>query len=237
MMLNKRIKRFYKQAGVAAQDQGGFAVQLDGRGIKTPLARPLVVPTQALAQAVADEWHGQGEEVDPQSMPMMQLSSTALDRAEGDRATIQAEVMKFAGTDLLCYRADFPADLVDRQTNQWQPLLDWAATALDAQLVVTHGVMAVDQPVQALKALNAVLDGYDCWRLAGVQLACGAAGSLILALALAEGRLDAGQVYVLSQLDETYQIQQWGEDAEAAARRKLLYDDILAAGRFLQLLK
>lgn len=234
-MLNKTIKRFYKQADVA-EAEGGFAIRLDGRPIKTPATNHLLVPSRALAEAVAAEWHEQGEEVVPALMPMTQLASTALDRIGPERPVIQEQMAKFATTDLLCYRAEFPPDLVRRQASQWQPLLDWAADALGATLVVTAGIMAVEQPRHALDALDAHLDGYDVWRLTVAQAACAASGSLVLALALADGRLTGVETFELSQLDETYQIEQWGEDWEAADRRDVLKRDILAAERLLKLL-
>lgn len=234
-MLNKTIKRFYKQADVA-EAEGGFAIRLDGRPIKTPATRQLVVPTRALAEAVAAEWEEQGEEVVPALMPMTQLASTALDRISAERPVIQEQMAKFATTDLLCYRAEFPPDLVRRQNSQWQPLLDWAAETLGSAMVVTVGIMAVDQPKPALDALSARLDSYDVWRLTVAQAACAASGSLVLALALTEGHLTGEETFELSQLDETYQIEQWGEDWEAADRRDVLKRDILAAERLLKLI-
>ncbi len=233
-MLNKTLKRFYKQASVA-ETEDGFAIHLDGRPVKTPAGRKLAVPFAALAEAMVAEWQEQGEEIKPKSMPMTQLASTALDRIGPERATILEQLTRFADTDLLCYRADFPHHLVERQMAHWQPLLDWAADHLQARLAVTVGVLAVPQPAAALAALAARLETYDVWRLCTAQAACAAAGSLVLALALAEGRIDGEQTYQLSQLDETFQIEQWGEDAEATARRDALRRDILAAERLLAL--
>lgn len=235
-MLNKTLKRFYKQAAVA-ETEDGFAVHLDGRPVKTPAGRRLAVPFRALAEAMAGEWQEQGEEIKPKSMPMTQLASTALDRVGPERATILEQLIRFADTDLLCYRADFPPDLVARQTSQWQPLLDWAADILGGRLAVTSGVVAVPQPAEALAALLARLESYDDWRLCAAQAACAASGSLVLALAMVEGRLTGQQTYEVSQLDETYQIEQWGEDWEAADRRAALQRDILAAERLLALAK
>lgn len=234
-MLSKTIKRFYKDSTTQAAE-GGYAVLLDGKSIKTPGGRAMVVPTATLAEAVAEEWRAQEEQVRPSSMPLTQLASTALDRVEPERPHITAQLMNYAGTDLLCYRAESPADLVVRQTATWQPLLDWAAQALDAPLVTTTGLAAVEQPAHALGALEGHLNGMDVWRLTAVQSSAAAMGSLILALALAEGRLEPDTAYEASQLDETYQIEQWGEDWEAADRRAALKADIQAAGRFLALL-
>ncbi|CAA7616663.1 ATP12 family chaperone protein [Magnetospirillum sp. UT-4] len=233
-MTSRPIKRFYKRAE-AAPAGPAFSVRLDGRPVRTPAGRPLEVPTQALAEAIAAEWEAQGTEVKPHHMPLTQLASTALDRIGPEREAILAQLMNYAATDLLCYRAGFPPDLVERQARQWQPLLDWARDALGADLVATEGVIAVAQPEPALAALAARLRGYDTWRLTALQMTAAAAGSLVLALALVEGRLGADQAFALSQLDETYQIEQWGEDHEAADRRATLARDIAAAGRLLTL--
>jgi chaperone required for assembly of F1-ATPase len=168
---------------------------------------------------------------------MMQLAATALDRAGPERPAITDQLLAYAGTDLLCYRADFPPDLSKRQVAQWQPLLDWAAQALDAPLVHTCRVIAVEQPAEALAALRNAVDRADVWTLTAIQAAAAAAGSLVLALALAEGRVDGETCFALSQLDETYQIEQWGEDYEAADRRAALKRDILSAERFLMLVR
>jgi chaperone required for assembly of F1-ATPase len=234
-MLSRTFKRFYKQAAIAATADG-VAVQLDGRPVKTPAGKPLVVPGAALAEAIAAEWADQGETVRPATMPLTQLAATALDRIGPERPAIVERLLSYAATDLLCYRADFPPDLAERQHAAWQPLLDWAAAELAAGLTVTVGVMAVEQPPAALAALAERLAAHDTWRLAAIQAACAAAGSLVLALALAEGRLNAEQTFGLSQLDETYQAEKWGEDYEAADRRAALKRDIDAAARLLALL-
>ena len=233
--MTRTIKRFYKQVGIAATDDG-FAIQLDGRSVKTPAAKFLVVPSAALAEVIAAEWAEQVEFIRPATMPMTQLASTALDRVGPERPAIVAQLLHYAATDLLCYRADFPPDLAARQQDSWQPLLDWAATELAAELAVTAGIMAVTQPASALAALAERLAGYDVWRLAAIQAACAAAGSLVLALALAEGRLDAAETFRLSQLDEIYQAEKWGEDYEAIDRRAELARDVEAAARLLVLL-
>ena len=234
-MLNKTLKRFYKLAAAAAVD-GGYAVQLDGKGVKTPAAKPLVVPGLALATAMAAEWTAQETEIRPSTMPLTQLASTALDRVGPERQAILAQLRDYGATDLLCYRAACPLDLVERQARQWQPWLDWARKSLGADLAVTEGIMAVEQSDAALTALSQRLDSYDLWRLTAVQSACASAGSLVLALALGEGQLTGQQIFDLSQLDETYQIEKWGEDYEAADRRARLHRDLLAADQFLILL-
>ncbi|ARJ68238.1 ATPase [Magnetospirillum sp. ME-1] len=229
------MKRFYKEC-VAAPRDGGFAILLDGKSVKTPGARPLAVPAQPMAEAIAAEWNAQGDQVLPSTMPMTQLASTALDRVGPERAHMVGQLMNYAGTDLLCYRAETPGDLVSRQSTAWQPLLDWAAQALDAPLLTTTGLTAVAQPEASLAALRRHVEAYDDWRLTALQSSTAAMGSLILGLALVEGRLDAEAAFEASQVDETYQIEQWGEDWEAADRRAELKRDIVAAARFLGLL-
>ncbi|MDO8607184.1 MAG: ATP12 family protein [Phaeospirillum sp.] len=234
--MSKSFKRFYAQAKAAASG-ADFAILLDDKPVKTPGGRPLTAPTLALAEAVVQEWTDQDELVIPATMPLTQLASTALDRVGPQRAHITAELMNYAGTDLLCYRAANPSDLVARQTREWQPMLDWAALTLDAPLVTTTTVLAIPQPPQALAALERALDRAEPWRLTAIQSAAAAMGSLVLALALTAGRITAAQAFELSQLDETHQIEQWGEDYEAADRRAALLADIAAAARLLELLE
>ena len=233
-MLGKTIKRFHKQAGATACD-GGFAVHLDGRGVKTPAGRTLEVPSETLALAIAAEWDAQETEIKPHTMPLTQLASTALDRVGPERAAITDQMVAYAATDLLCYRAESPSDLVVLQTRMWQPLLDWCRMYLDAGLITTTGLIAIDQPAEALATLRAHLDGYDVWRLTVAQSACAASGSLVLALAMTEGRLSGEECFDASNLDEAYQVALWGDDYEAADRRDRLKRDILSAHEMLSL--
>lgn len=226
------MKRFYANAGVEERD-GGFAVLLDGRPIRTPAGAPLVVPTRPLAETIAAEWAAQGETVQPATMPAMQLASTAIDRVATQREAIIAELMRYAETDLLCYQADKPAELVSRQAAVWQPVVDWAMLRFDAGLRVTTGILPVAQSAEALAALRRAVETYDEWRLCAVQSATAACGSLLLALAVAERRLSGEQAYEASQLDELFQTELWGEDAEAAQRRAILRKDVLAVEAFL----
>lgn len=226
------MKRFYKTVSVQERPDG-FGVALDGRLMRTPSGAPLVLPTRRVAEVVAAEWAAQGDEVRPAAMPAMQLASTAIDRVAPLRAAVADELLRFASTDLLCYRAENPAELVRRQTECWQTIIDWAMLRFDAGLRVTAGVLPVDQPREALAALRRAVDGYDAWRLCALQNLTAATGSLLIALAVIEGRLDGEEAYEFSQLDESYQIALWGEDAEAAQRRAGLRAEILAAAEFL----
>nr|WP_142848683.1 ATP12 family protein [Telmatospirillum sp. J64-1] len=229
------MKRFYKQAGVA-EAEGGFAVTLDGRSVRTPMGQPLTLPSRGLAEAIAEEWGAQAQEVAPETMPCMQLASTALDRIEAQKDEIIGQLMKYAGTDLLCYRADQPQELIKRQDILWQPLLDWVAARWGVQMAVTRGIIPVEQSPEAIDSLRQVVLAYDNWQLSALQSATAAAGSLIIALALVEGRLSAAEAFAVSQVDETWQIEQWGEDPEATRRRAALEADVHGAARFLSLL-
>lgn len=229
------MRRFYKVVSVTGEP-GGHQVRLDGRSVRTPARGTLLLPTAELAAAVAAEWDAQDETVHPERMPLMQIAATAIDRVAPNPAAMAEEVARFAETDLVCYRAEEPAALVHRQHEAWQPLVDWAALNHDAALRVVHGIMPVAQPPAALAALRAAVDRLDPWRLTALSVATAAAGSVVIGLALLAGRIDAEAAWDASQLDETFQIERWGEDAEAAERRALLRQDLVAAERFLRLL-
>jgi chaperone required for assembly of F1-ATPase len=230
-----RGKRRFRQAAVEALP-AGYRIALDGKPLMTPAGAPLQAASQALAEAVAAEWRALGEEIDPARLPLTRLLGSAIDLVGPNRAELVARTADYAGTDLLCYRAEAPPGLAERQHAGWQPLLDWAALRFEARLRVTAGVLAVPQPGDALEALRRAVEAYDDLRLTALAAATATCGSLILGLALAEGRLDAEGAWALSQLDEIYQSELWGEDAEAARRRAALKDDIAAAARFLALL-
>jgi len=230
------MKRFYRDVTVSAQP-GGFGVALDGKALRTPAKRALLLPTRALAEALAAEWAGQGGDIRPDTMKLMALASTALDLVADKRAAVADEAARYAGTDLLCYRAEAPESLVRREWALWQPLLDWAADRFDAPLRVTAGIVPIEQPADSLKALRFVLDGLDPLTLAALADLTAACGSLILALALWDGRLDAAGAYEAAVLDEDFQNERWGEDAEAMIRRHRLEADIQAGARFFALLR
>lgn len=230
-------KRFYKQAAATDAEGGGHGVALDGRAIRTPGGAPLAVPTLALAEAIAAEWNAQGEKVEPRTMPMMRLAATAIDRMAAERATIVDQVAAYGGADLLCYRAETPAPLVERQARQWQPLLDWAAEARGARLAVTRGVTHVDQDPAALDALRAAVGALDDCRLAAVSLLTPVSGSLVIALAVEAGHIGAREATGACLLDEDWQIEKWGYDKEAVERRENVAREIADAARFLALLQ
>jgi chaperone required for assembly of F1-ATPase len=230
------MKRVYKSVECRPAADGGWGVALDGRTLRTPAKRELSVPSEMLAAAIAAEWDAQETDIRPDTMPLTRLAATAIDRTVEKRCEIIADVANFAATDLLCYRAEHPPALAARQEAIWQPLLDWAAGRYDAGLAVTAGIVPAVQPPASLKAYAAAAAALDDFRLTALQAATAACGSLIIALALLERRLDAEAAFAASQLDETFQIEAWGEDAEAAQRRRALAADIAAAERFLELL-
>ena len=234
-MSGRGIRRFYKESGVAAEGSG-FVVVLDGRPIRTPLRALLSLPNAPLAEAIAAEWRAQGDFIRPFTMPLTQLANTALDRmGDAARAPMIDQMLRFAATDLLCYRADHPVELAERQETLWRPILDWLAIRYDASLAVTAGIMAIPQALSTLRALRAALESLDAFTLAVVQSVAAASGSLALGLALADGRVSADEAFSLAHVDETFQSEYWGEDEEAVRRRDSIHADMRAAATFLTL--
>jgi chaperone required for assembly of F1-ATPase len=229
------MKRIYRKAE-AVPAGSGYAVALDGKLVKTPGTQDLIVPSRALAMAIAEEWNAQYEEVRPATMPLTRLAATAIDRVSKNREAIAQQTAHYAGTDLVCYRATHPPALAARQQTVWQPLIDWAVLRYDAPLVVTTGVIPRSQSPASLRAFGAVVAELDDFALTALHAATAACGSLIIALALIEGHLDAREAFAASQLDESYQIEAWGEDAEQSERHLTLAADIEAAARFMSLL-
>jgi chaperone required for assembly of F1-ATPase len=229
------MKRVYREV-TTRPVSGGWGIALDGRPMRTPGRSELIVPSAALAEAIAAEWDAQQGDIRPATMPLTRLAATAIDRTACQRELVAAEAANYASTDLVCYRAEHPPALVARQQETWQPLIDWAMRRYDAGLTVTSGIVPQPQPPATLKAFAAAVAAQDDFRLTALHTATAALGSLVIALALLEGRLDAEAAFAASQLDESFQIEAWGEDAEAAARRQALAEDIAAAARFVQLL-
>ena len=234
-MTVRRARRTYQAVAVVARE-GGYGVALDAEPIATPEGRPLLLPSLPLVQALAAEWQAQGQHVDPLAMPLTRLAGSAIDLVGPHRAAVVERTVAYAETDLLCYRALGPEALAERQEAGWQPLVDWVARHFEAPLRVTAGIVAIEQPARSLATLRRAIEASDDWRLTALAAATAACGSLILGLALAEGEIDAEAAWALSQLDESYQIELWGEDPEARRRREVLRADIAAAARFLALL-
>jgi chaperone required for assembly of F1-ATPase len=232
-------RRFYREATALADgppDALVWRIALDGKVVKTPARNPLGLPTRALAEAIAAEWNAQDAKVKPHSMPLMQIASTAIDRVTPDRDRIVAETAGYAATDLVCYRAEGPDELVARQAAAWDPLIDWLRERYDVSLQTAAGVMAVPQSERALSALARVVAAQDDLRLTALGVITGAAGSLAIGLALLEGRITPEEAAAAAQLDELYQAERWGNDPEAENRRAAQKSDLIAARRFLDLL-
>jgi chaperone required for assembly of F1-ATPase len=214
----------------------GFGVALDGKPVRTPAKQTLAVPSRPLAEEIAREWRAQSETVEPRTLPLTRLGSIALDLVAPRRDAVIEEIVKYAATDLVCYRAEQPPELAARQQAHWQPLLDWAALRFDAPLTVTTGIVPRDQPAEAIEALAAAVTAYNTHRLAALHLATAACGSLVVALALIEGRIDAETAFAAAELEASFEIERWGEDPEQTRRRAALQEDIALAARFASLL-
>jgi len=224
-------KRFYKSAGVLKTDDG-WAVQLDGRSIRTPMKSALAVPTEALAILMADEWAAQGERIDPATMPLTRLAHGAIDATSANRDAVLAEITKYAGTDLLRHRAE-ESVLVRRQAEAWDDHLRWAKDELGAHLTTIVGVMPTSTSPEALEALHTRAATYDDWQLTALMQATALTTSAVLGFALVEGRAIAAEIFAASRVDEDYQIEQWGEDAEAQKRADFQKTECLAIGAML----
>lgn len=229
------FRRFYKEARAEAAE-GGVAVALDQRRLRTPKGAPFLAPTQALAEAVAGEWAAQGEHISPSSMPVTQLAFAAVDWTAPARDERALYVAGFGATDLVCHRADSPAELVARQAAAWDPLVAWADAALGVRLPVVTGILAADVAAEALETLRAEAEALDDWRLTALTQAAGLAGSAVIAFAVLRGRLDAEAAFAAAALDDLWSMERWGEDAQARARLDRQRAEFAALGRFIQAL-
>lgn len=229
-------RRFYRQVD-HVQGDAGWQITLDGKILRSPAKADLILPTQKLAMAIRAEWEAQQEHVVPHSMPMMQLASTAVDRVALNHETVAAEIAGYAASDLICYHADMPEELVRRQAQIWLPLLDWANHRFDTALQATTGIVAIQQSADSLARFERLTLALDSWQLTALASLTGSTGSLIIALAVLEGRLAPDQAVLAAQLDELFQAEKWGEDAEAVQRRQALAADVTDASHFLTLAK
>jgi chaperone required for assembly of F1-ATPase len=227
-------KRFYKSAEAAKQD-GGFGILLDGRAVRTPAKNIVTVPGEKLALALAEEWNAQVEVIDPGKMPLTRLVNSAIDGVAREQEAVRAEIVKYAASDLLCYRAEAPQRLVENQRAKWDPVLDWAGEALGARFRLAEGIVFVDQPVEALEAVAAVLSRLDIFRLAAASVVTTLTGSALLALALLEKRLSVEEAWAAAHVDEDWNAELWGEDEEAAERRARRFEEMKAAARIIAL--
>ncbi len=229
------MKRFYRRAEPEA-GEGGHRVLLDGRPLRTPAGRTFLLPEAGLAAAIAEEWQAQGEHVEASLMPLTRLATTAVDLMPERRGDAIAELAGFARTDLLCYRVAHPQELVARQERAWQPWLDWAAREFGTSLQATAALEPVAQPEEAVRRLVARIEALDDWRLVGLHAVTRLTGSLVLGLAVERGRLDAERAFALAHLEELWEIERWGRDAEQEQRLAAICRDLVASGRFLALL-
>jgi chaperone required for assembly of F1-ATPase len=229
------MKRFYKHAA-ARPGEDGHHILLDERPVKTPARQPLAVPSERLAQAIAEEWEAQGEKIDARSMPLTGLANAALDRVAADKEAFARGLAVYGESDLLCYRADAPAGLVARQSELWDPLLAWARRRFDINFEIVSGIMHRPQPQNTIQQLAQAVAARDAFELAALSPLVTIGGSLVLALALAEGEIDLETAWSAATLDEQWQLEQWGADAEAEKALETRRRDFDAAYRFLKLL-
>lgn len=229
------LKRFYEDVRIE-REEAGHAIHLDGRPVRTPLKNTLTVPARPLAEAIAEEWSAQGEHIVPATMPITKIANTSIDHSVSKREGIIDEFVSFAGSDLLCYRADAPQGLVERQRAHWDPLLGWVKEYAGADLLVTAGVIHQSQPEEALASLRQQAAALDAFRLTALQTLTALTGSAVVSLAIAEGAIGGEAAWTAVNVDEDWQIELWGWDAEAERQRASRRVEFDAAVRFLGLM-
>ena len=220
-------RRFYEEVGVR-DDPAGFAVTLDGRPIRTPARRVLAAPRRPLAEAIAAEWRAQTEFIDPAGMPMTRLANTIIDGVAAARDEVAAEIVKYLGSDLVCYRAASPQRLVARQSLHWDPILAWAKAALGAGFATVQGIIHVPQPDDAIARAGAAIPR-DPWRLGAVHTVTTLTGSALIALALASGDIGTDAAWDAAHVDEDWNMELWGRDELALKRRAYRFAEMTAA--------
>jgi chaperone required for assembly of F1-ATPase len=230
-------KRFYKDVAIKDEGEGGAALLLDGKTARTPGKALLALPARALADAVAEEWRAQGERIDPSTMPLTKLANSAIDGVRGREQAVIDDIVKYAGSDVLCYRAEAPEGLVASQAEHWDPVLAWAKATLNAPFSLAEGVVHVAQPKASLDRIKRELEGLDPFSLAALHVMTTLTGSALLALAVALGKLTPEEAWKAAHVDEDFQISQWGEDEEAARHRVHRRRDFDASARLVALLR
>ena len=228
-------KRFYKSATVASY-QTGFTIELDGRAVKTPKRKQLLVPSQELAAAIAVEWNALGETIDPQKLPLTKIANTALDGVIGREQEVHDDIVRYIGNDLLFYRAERPQALADRQAAAWNPVLAWIAETFGATFKLTTGIMPIEQSPLAVARVASALTNETAMSLAPLHVMTTLTGSALLTIAHLKGHFTIDQVWQATHVDEDWQIENWGADTEAEERRALRRAEIQSAADFLQLL-
>jgi chaperone required for assembly of F1-ATPase len=231
----KPVKRFWKEVSVEPEESG-WALRLDGRPVKTPARAALVVPSQALAEAIAEEWRSVGETIDPRAMPLTGLANAAIDRVAPASKQFAEGLARYAEADLACYRAEGPRALVERQEPSWDALLGWARRRYDVDFETTCGLIHVAQPQATVERLTHAVASLDAFHLAGLSPLVTIGGSLVAALAVLEKAVTPEDAWDAVSVDERWQLEQWGADSEAQAALKSRERDFLAAARFLELL-
>ena len=230
------MKRFWKEAA-AVPDEGGWGIALDGKPVRTPARHPLVLPTEPLAEAVAAEWNDAGETIDPRSMPLTGLANAAIDSVGAGKEAFAEGLARYGESDLLCYRAEGPRELQARQEEAWDELLAWGRRRFDVDFETTCGIVHVAQPDATVRRLAHAVASLDEFRLAGLSPLVTVGGSLLVALAVLEGHISAERAWEAVTVDEQWQREQWGKDAEAEAALEQRRNDFLAAARFLEMLE
>ena len=230
------MKRFWKSVEVE-QGEGGWGIRLDGKPVRTPARATLVIPTSALAEAIADEWRSVADEVDPRAMPLTGLANAAIDRVAPAKETFAAGLARYAAADLACYRSEWPPELVDRQRASWDPLLAWARRRFDVDFSTTTGLMPVPQPAATVERLAHAVAALNPDQLAGLSPLVTVGGSLVAALAVFEEAISTDEAWLAVSVDDRWQLEQWGSDADAELALNNHHADFLAGARFLELLK
>ncbi len=230
------MKRFWKSVQVE-RDSDGWGIRLDGRPVKTPARAALVVPNEALAQAIAEEWRGVEENIDPRAMPLTGIANAAIDRVAPERRAFAGGLARYAEADLACYRSGWPPELAARQADAWDSLLGWARRRFDVDFSTTSGLMHVPQPQATVERLAHAVSALDPFGLAGLSPLVTIGGSLIAALAVLDKAITPEEAWESVSIDERWQLEQWGSDTEAVTALENRRRDFFAAARFLELLE
>jgi len=228
--------RFYKEVSVDSVD-GLHRVLLDGKPVKTPGGAVLALPTRALAQAIAGEWQAQETTIQPQTMLLTKLANTAIDRVAPNPANAREQLLAIAKSDVVCYRAESPQDLVERQALVWDPLISWTHERFGASLQAAEALVFIEQDQSVLDAFRAALSKHDAFALSGLYAAAAIFGSLVITLAFSEHRLDAEQAYAAANLDKSFQAERWGWDPQETAKANVERAELNQISRFLELLR
>ena len=230
------MKCFWKEVSIEAEE-GGWGVRLDDRPVKTPARAPLIVPTQSLAEAIAEEWRAVSEDIDPRAMPLTGLANAAIDRVAPERQALAGGLARYAEADLACYRSEWPPELVSRQEESWDPLLAWARRRYDVDFCTTSGLLHVPQAQATIEQLSQAVASLDAFQLAGLSPLVTIGGSVIAGLAVLEKAMTAEGAWQAVSVDERWQLEQWGADSEAETALQNKRRDFMAAAKFLELLE